>query len=307
MKTFKKVIISMISLLLAFILAAGAVICFYYPHYTKSQFEFKPDFSMEAGEIKVVSANVRCWNPADLLKKSWFYRADLIIKNIAQENPSVIGFQETNKWQYAYLCKSLPDYDSVITYRDSTLLAEACPIFYSTALYDLIDKGSFWLSETPEVMSKDWGSKCYRICSYVILSDKASNEQFVVFNTHLDHVSDEARIKGIQVVLDKIQQFGGLPAMIMGDFNSEENSETYIKATESFYDAKYRAETADGIHSATYQNWGNSLDYEPIDYFMISKTGFKVKDFHVVTTTYDGVYPSDHFPISTTLILGNEQ
>ena len=303
MKVFKKVLISISASLLALIIVAGIITCFYYPHYIKKQHAITPECSYSAGEIKVMSANVRCWTPQDMLKQSWCYRADLIVNNIEQEAPSIIGFQEANKWQYAYLCKALPTYDSVVTYRDNTIIAESCPILYNTELYDLIDKGSFWLSETPEVMSKDWGAACYRICSYVILKDKATEKQFVVFNTHLDHISDEARIKGIQVVLDKIEQFGGLPSMIMGDFNAEEGSQTYISATKNFDDAKYKAETAKNLHSATYQNYGKELNGEPIDYFMISKTGFHVNQYSVVTTTYNGVYPSDHFPITVELNL----
>lgn len=303
MKNLKKFLTGVFAFVLAIIIAASAVICFYFPGYLKKQTEFTPEISVQTDEIKIMSSNVRCWSPTDFFKKSWFYRADLIMQNIEQENPSIIGFQETNKWQYSYLCKSLPTYDSVVTYRDNSYLAESCPIFYNAELYDLVDKGSFWLSETPEVMSKDWGAACYRICSYVILADKTSQKQFVIFNTHLDHISDEARIKGIQVVLDKIKEFGGLPAVIMGDFNADEQSETYKNATQNFNDAKYQAEIAENINCATYQNWGNNLSNKPIDYFMISKSGFDVEKYQVVTTTYDGVYPSDHYPITVELQL----
>ncbi|MBQ3904880.1 MAG: endonuclease/exonuclease/phosphatase family protein, partial [Eubacterium sp.] len=196
---------------------------------------------------------------------------------------------------YKYLTETLKGYDNVIAYRDNSPLHEACPVFYSTERFELTDKGSFWLSETPEEMSKDWGAACYRICSYVILKDKTNNKQLVVFNTHLDHISDEARINGINVVLDKIKQFGGLPSVIMGDFNADESSETYAAATELFLDAKYQTENTDS--GATYQQWGKKLDDENIDYFMISKTGIKVNEYKVVDTTYDGVYPSDHFQI----------
>jgi endonuclease/exonuclease/phosphatase family metal-dependent hydrolase len=48
---------------------------------------------------------------------------------------------------------------------------------------------------------------------------------------------------------------------------------------------------------ATYQNWGANRDDENIDYFMISKQGIKVNGYKIIQTTYDGVYPSDHFPI----------
>ncbi len=306
MKILKKTLLSLLCLLLAALLVWGGLVFGYYPHYKKAQTTVTPNLTAQAGEIHVMSANLRCFNPQDIGKKSWFYRADLILKNVEQQTPSVIGFQEATKWQYIYLCKSLPGYDSVITYRDKSPFSEGCPIFYRKDLYNLIDKGSFWLSETPEVMSKDWDSKCYRICSYVILEDKASTRQFVVFNTHLDHVSDAARINGIGVVLQKIQQFGDLPAMIMGDFNAEENSETYRSATENFLDAKYQAKTAVGLQSATYQKWGEALDRNPIDYLMISKTGFTVEQYKVVDTTFNGVYPSDHFPISVHLTLDKD-
>ena len=268
----------------------------YYPHFKSHQkaitYTSQP---IDADTIRVMSSNVRCMNPTDIGKKSWYYRADLVIRNIENQTPSIIGFQEVTKKQYAYLTECLTGFDSVIEYRDTSKFTEGCPIFYRTDCYKLIDKGSFWLSETPEKMSKDWDSACYRICSYVILEDLASNKQFVVFNTHLDHVSDEARIKGIGVVLDKISQFGGLPSMIMGDFNAEEGSTTYNNVTEDFFDAKYQLDNP--MISCTYQNFGKELDNECIDYFMISKTGIEVLDYKVVTDTYDGVYPSDHFPI----------
>lgn len=175
------------------------------------------------------------------------------------------------------------------------------PCFYRKDLYTLVDKGSFWLSETPDEMSIDWGSACYRICSYVVLEEKESGEQFAVFNTHLDHISEEARINGIKVVLDKIEQFGGMPSVLMGDFNAEEDSETYRSAVENFSDTKYLTEKT--MTSATYQNWGKALDNDCIDYVMVSKSGFTVNEYKVVQTTYDGVYPSDHFPLSVSLNL----
>lgn len=281
------------ALLLCVALGATLVFGWYFPHYLirKEVVEITPD----DGSIRIMSCNLRCLTPLDLGKKNWFYRADLIIDNIEENAPGIIGFQEATCWQYDYLVDTLVGYDSVITYRDSTFNSEGCPIFYNTALYTLIDKGSFWLSETPELMSKDWDAACYRICSYVILKENASGQSFVVFNTHLDHISDEARINGIAVVLDKIAQFGDLPSVIMGDFNAVEGSETYISATESFLDANHQAAVAD--NRPTYQNWGNPLKSKRIDYFMISKSGFSVESYSVISAERDGVYSSDHNPI----------
>lgn len=297
---FKKILIGILLLLLAAVLIFVGSMFFYYPHYLKNKTTVKTE-DISDGQIRVMSCNVRCLNPLDFGKKNWFYRADLLLKNIQKNAPSVIGFQEATKWQYSYLVDSMPDYDSVITYRDKAFNSEGCPIFYRKDLYKLIDKNSFWLSETPEIMSKDWGAACYRICSYVILEEKTSGKQFVIFNTHLDHISDEARIKGIDVVLDKIEQFGSLPSVIMGDFNAYEDSETYRSATKNFLDAKYQ--TKNPMTGVTYQNWGEITDRGSIDYFMISKQGIKVDEYKIVTDTYDGVYPSDHFQIFTVLEL----
>lgn len=212
MKRGTKVFLCLLSVVLATLIVAACIYCGYYPHYKRNQHAAViADKPLERGEMRIMSCNLRCANTSDLGKTSWFYRADLIVKNIEAEAPTIIGFQEATKWQYNYMCRTLTGYDSVMTFRDDTLIAEACPVFYRTDLYDLVDKGSFWLSETPEKMSKDWGSACYRICSYVILKEKQTGLDFVVFNTHLDHVSEEARIKGIGVVLDKIAQFGLCP------------------------------------------------------------------------------------------------
>ncbi len=280
--------------LLVLVIAFTASFVWYYPHYKNSKEQVS--IQVETTEnIKMMSYNLRCISPTDFGKKSWFYRADLIIDDIEAEKPGIIGFQEATKWHYAYLTDTLPEYDSVITYRDEAFNSEGCPIFYNKTLYKLVDKGSFWLSETPEVMSKSWGAQFNRVCSYVILTDNSTGKDFVVFNTHLSHVSDEARINGINVVLDKIAEFGSLPAVIMGDFNALEGSETYIKVTENFLDAKYTTENTSDSH--TYQGWGNPEKYKRIDYFMISKKGFKVNSYNVLSGLHDGVHSSDHCPI----------
>lgn len=297
-KTFK-IILATFAVILALVLFWSVCMFWYYPHYKNHKSEILLNENPRENEVRIMSCNLRCLNPLDYGKKSWFYRADLIVKSIEKEQPGIIGFQEATKWQYGYLCDTMKGYDSIITYRDDAFNSEGCPVFYRTDLYTLIDKGSFWLSETPEVMSKDWDAACYRICSYAILKDNATEKEFVVFNAHLDHVSDTARINGIQVVLNKIAEFGSLPAVLMGDLNAKEDSETYKSATENFLDSKYQIENT--VKSCTYQNFGKELDADCIDYVMISKTGFKVNSYQVITKTYDGVYTSDHFPLSVSL------
>ena len=293
-KIIKTVLISLLCLVLAAVIVLVGNTFLFYPYYNNNKESVEIQVENN-GQIKMMSYNLRCISPTDWGKKAWFYRANLVIDDIENEKPGIIGFQESTKWHYKYLVDTLKGYDSVIQYRDEAFNSEGCPIFYNTSLYELVDKGSFWLSETPEVMSKSWGAQYNRVCSYVILTDKTSGEDFVVFNTHLSHVSDEARINGIKVVLDKIAEFGSLPAVIMGDFNALEGSVTYNSVTENFLDAKKVAEKTSDSH--TYQNWGNPEKFQRIDYFMVSKTGFKINSYDVLSGVHDGVYSSDHCPI----------
>jgi len=298
----KKKVLKLVGWTVVALILAVAILTFYQlPYCLKHKEIIQVNTVSVEGQLKVMSFNIRLFTPQDLGKKNWFYRADLVVDTIEKEAPGVIGFQEVTPIQYSYLCDTLKGYDSIMTYRDESTNSEGCPVFYLEELYTLVDKGSFWLSETPEKMSKDWGAACYRICSYVILKEKSTEKEFVVFNTHLDHVSDEARIKGIKVVLDKISEFGGLPAVLMGDLNAEESTETYRSATESFLDTKYQTENT--MTSCTFQAWGEQLDRDCIDYILISKEGFSVNSYKVVTDTYDGVYVSDHFPLAAELML----
>ena len=300
MKILKKLLKLVGILLLAIIVGCLILIFVNYPRYASN----KEAINIEAntdGELRIMDYNIRCLTPMDLGEKNWFYRAHLVMDTIEAAAPNIIGFQEVTSWQYDYLVETMPGFDSIITYRDKTINSEGCPIFYNTSLYTLIDKGSFWLSETPDEMSKDWGAACYRICSYVILKDNATEKEFVVFNAHLDHVSDEARINGIKVVLDKIKEFGGLPAILMGDLNAEEYTDTYKSATEAFLDVKY--ETENTMTSCTFQAWGEGMDRDCIDYIMVSPDAFEVESYEVIHAIYDDIFASDHFPLFVRLNL----
>ena len=294
----KKILKAFGSVLLIAVVAFLVVEIWYLPGFLLSDARVElSETEVANDEITIMSANVRCYAPDDLFKKSWFYRADLLIEDVNSVKPDIIGFQEVSILHYGYLQNAMPDYDSELMYRDNWILSEGCPIFYRTDKYEKIDSGSFWLSETPDVMSKDWGAAHYRIATYVIFKDRASGREFVVFNTHLDHVSEEARINGIQVVLDKIEEFGGLPAFLMGDLNAYPDEETILFTHESFDDAHVIAENKD--EGATFHKWGTKKNDNDkrIDYIMISKGDAVVSEYRIVNNLHGDAYSSDHSSI----------
>ena len=284
------------SLLILAIVAFLVIQLWYLPRFLTSNARVELS-TEESDEITIMSTNVRCYAPDDLFEKSWFYRADLIIADVNNVKPDIIGFQEVSPLHIGYLANAMVGYDYELMYRDNWILSEGCPIFYRTDKYEKLDSGSFWLSETPDEMSKDWGAAHYRVATYVILKDRVSGKEFVVFNTHLDHVSEEARINGIQVVLDKIAEFGGLPAFLMGDLNAYPDEETINFTKASFDDAHRIAKEKD--EGQTFHTWGTKTDGNDkrIDYIMISKGAATVSEYRIVKNIHNGHWSSDHHSI----------
>lgn len=286
--------IALISMLVLVALILG-ILFFYLPRYLTKDVIVTPT-AKEGEELTIMSTNVRCYAPDDLFKKSLFYRMELIATDVCAVMPDVICFQEMQGLHYNYLEEVMPDYASVMAFRDNSIIREGCSIFYRTDRFEEIESGHFWLSETPEVKSKDWGSAHYRICVYVCLKDRNTGKEFIVFNTHLDHKSEEARIKGIEVVLDKIQALEGRTAFLVGDMNAAGNSKTIQSTKQSFDDAKKIATVSDG-NKYTYNNWGNPGGKSLVDYILISKGTATVKEYRVLNNCYDGIYSSDHSSI----------
>lgn len=298
MKKFFSGVFNVIGMFFAAILILAVVFvainCVFLPKYLTNEYTVEVDNEARE-EMVIMSTNVRYFNPLDFFQKSWFYRADLLMKDVDSVKPDIIGFQEVTPIQYDYIVKNMPSYDNILAYRDNSIFKEGCAIFFRSDKYNKIDAGYFWLSTTPDVMSKDWGSEHYRVTVYAILEDKVTSERFVVFNTHLDSKSQEARINGIDVVLDKISEFGSIPAFLMGDLNAEPDSETINATKEDFDDACLIATVTD--QGPTYHDWGNEEKEKRIDYVMISKGDATVSEYVIVDNNHDGVYSSDHSSI----------
>jgi endonuclease/exonuclease/phosphatase family metal-dependent hydrolase len=186
--------------------------------------------------------------------------------------------------------------------RDGYVFDEFTPIFYLKEKYDLVDSGSFWLSETPQKPSKGWDAQLNRICTWAVLRNKETGESYAHFNTHLDHVGAQARLNSVQIILDKIAELN-LPTVCTGDFNVSEGSEVYRGMTAALGDSKYLA--PDTMSMGTF----NGFDMEglagksPIDFLFVTKDTITPKVYRVVTDLVDGRIPSDHCMIYTDLTL----
>ena len=123
---------------------------------------------------------------------------------------------------------------------------EAVPIYWRKDTLKPLDSGHFWLSETPDKESYGWGASFIRITCWVLFEEIKTGKKFAFVNTHLDHISKDARVNGIQLICDFIsERFGkDMPLVLTGDFNATPDSETIEKANSLLNDARAVAKSS---------------------------------------------------------------
>jgi len=250
--------------------------------------------------IDVLTYNIRYDNPADSLN-AWDNRKDFLISQLNFYEPDVFGTQEALLHQLKDIDNGLEDYTFFGKGRDDGEQAgEFSAIFYNKNNVELQLEHTFWLSETPDTPSKGWDAAIKRVCTYGKFRSKKENAIFWVFNTHFDHIGEQARKESILLILSKIEEINSeaLPVILMGDLNLLPEHESMV----------YLADKMDDTHSLSGpNNFGpagtfNGFNFnEPvvrrIDYIFTSKGDFSVVKNAVLSDSRDCRYPSDHLPV----------
>jgi endonuclease/exonuclease/phosphatase family metal-dependent hydrolase len=169
-----------------------------------------------------------------------------------------------------------------------------------------LNKGDFWLSETPDKPSLGWDAKCCnRICSWVYLQEKKSGKKFYFFNAHFDHQGVQARKESSKLILQRIQQIASNePVIFTGDLNGAHSSEWYqTVANSGILKDTYREVKNPYANNASFNAFGATKGrMDIIDHIFISRH-FIVEKWGILTDTYHGKFPSDHFPVMAVLTI----
>lgn len=256
--------------------------------------------------MRVMSFNIRFDNPADG-PDAWPNRKDFVASMFRFHKNDLVGTQEGLINQLRELDEMLPEYDWVGVGRDDGKEnGEFCAIYYKTERYDLIEDGTFWLSETPDVPgSMGWDTAITRIVTWARLYDKINERRFIVFNTHYDHRGEEARRNSSKLILQKVDELrNGDPVIVMGDLNAVENQEPYLILADPER-GPVRVELFDGFYHSRYGHhgptttWNGFREIIPdrrIDYIFVDPN-FSVIHHGILADIRDGHFPSDHLPV----------
>jgi len=251
--------------------------------------------------LRVMSYNIRNSKAKDG-ENAWDIRRPATPAMILDIHPEVFGIQEAYQNQVDYILENCPDYKMVGVGRDDGVLkGEQMSVFYDTKRINMIEWGTYWLSETPDVPSYGWDAACRRTATWALLEQKATGRKFYFVNTHLDHKGATARKEGLALVYNNIQKMNpeGYPMVLTGDFNVFPNDKCLTDISALMKNARDNAADSDTLGS--FNGYSNDRR-DIIDYIYYS--GFKSSSrFKVVTKQYAGKpFISDHYPIYSDLL-----
>lgn len=253
-----------------------------------------------AQTFKAMTYNVRL-NVAVDGENAWPLRKEFLTSQIQFYEPDILGVQEATPLQVTEMSVLLPQYNQVGVGRDGDGKGESSNIYYKKNRFIVKETATFWLSETPDEISKGWDAAYNRVCSYALLKDKKTKHKIWVFNTHLDHIGEEARTKGIELILSKIKILNtkNYPVIFMGDFNSEPTTERIINLKKEMNDCREVSREKPFGPSGTFNGFKhNEPVTQLIDYIFISKNNKIVVDKYAILSDSKNLkYPSDHLPV----------
>ncbi len=254
-----------------------------------------------AKTLTIMSFNIWYNTPKDSLYPLQ-NRKEKVAEVIKSNKVDIAGLQEPWFDQITDLEKLLPEYAWIGWSRDDgKIKGEFTPVFYLKDKFDVLDKGVFWLSSTPEIAgSIGWNEKLPRTVIRILFREKSTGKQFWFFNTHLG--GNIARTEGAKLLKTKIDEISGdLPVVVTGDFNSKPESEPI----QIMLDKNYRIVLEDGFNKAFKKNdekytdyWfdGENKDLKRIDYVFVNQK-IRVLNHEIINKRMGKYYPSDHLAI----------
>lgn len=267
-----------------------------------------------ADQFNVMSFNIRLATTVDG-DNYWEKRKETLVDVVKESDPLLLGVQEALWTQMEYLDGALKGYKWIGIGRDDGQKAgEFMAIFYKEDALDVLDSGTFWLSQNPEKPGLGWDAACNRTVTWAKFRCKKSGKEFVYCNTHLDHKGTIARKKGAQLILERsweLTNHGELPFFVSGDFNVTKTSEAYKTITEGtddipgLIDTNFAAKEHDIAQPYTFHNWGQvPADKGSIIDFIFVNDKVNVEKFKINPVKHsNGRYASDHVSIVATLSL----
>lgn len=244
--------------------------------------------------MRIVSYNIRyAYSTLDGVN-SFIHRAGLILDTIAGKKPDIICFQEATDKNMGFLRKYLaPDYVVFLNQREQGLTGEGLAVAFRQDVCSLYGLDVFWLSPTPnEIASKFPGqSKHSRICQRLVFKHEPSGKRFVIYNLHLEEISEDVRAQQMQLALDRVATEKET-CFVLGDFNSVPSGKVYPLF------ADYGLVELNREMPITFHEFGKWDPGYKLDYIFTDPETAKNCTACAWEECVNGIYLSDHYPVA---------
>ena len=257
-------------------------------------------------KLKVITFNICCSDGPEGHKLEEC--APRVIDVLKTQDPDLIGIQEaTPRWFGLLDCFIKESGYEVFNMYRAESNKESTPMLWKKDKFECLDKGYFWLSDTPEVESKGWDEYgCHRICMWAKLKERSSGKEFIYSNTHYGF-GDKCQVDSTHLIVSRLKAMGNPRLFVTADYNLTHESLAYGELTKEFIDVN--AETSRDF-APTYHGYdlANAMTDEEIrvtgktfgchiDFCFADKNGITPVSAKVLRPSYDGKFPSDHNPV----------
>jgi endonuclease/exonuclease/phosphatase family metal-dependent hydrolase len=248
---------------------------------------------MKPLSFTVMSLNLR-FGLADDGPNSWIHRR-LAYKPLLDAWPrDFYAFQEANDFQVSFLAELLPDHGH-IGQRDPAPQRWQNNIIFFHKKWRCLHGEHFYLSDTPDTPSQFPDSRWPRQCTLGIFEKQG--RRLIIVNTHLDFY-DNVQTRSARLIRRRLGKHAHRddPAVLMGDFNCTPDSACYAEFM------THREEGPDLFNvfgppfEGTHHQFSGSGG-DPIDWILYQNP-LVVERACVITRSFAGRYPSDHFPVA---------
>ncbi|MCF0174102.1 MAG: endonuclease/exonuclease/phosphatase family protein [Bacteroidales bacterium] len=267
-------------------------------------------------EMVVCSFNIRISTTEDDPNNAWKYRKQGVFDFIKTVKPDMIGMQELKFVQEEDLFKEFGyAYEIYHINRDTgsaltSSSGEAVGILLKKDRFKIVDKGFYWLCDTPDKLPKDtgWGGACRRVTLWVKAQDLKNDNRIVYFSsTHFDHQSSTAVENSSPLCINRLRTLcgrtdlksSGDPVFFMGDLNTLQSDVALKPLMDNLTYARLSltGDKTDGDRTVNgYNTTTNKIidhiffggDVTPVRYWVDRKN----------YCTHEGTnYISDHYPV----------
>jgi endonuclease/exonuclease/phosphatase family metal-dependent hydrolase len=252
--------------------------------------------------MKIVTFNIRCDCKVDQ-ENNFEFRKPLILQKITLEKPEIICFQEVMSHVATWLNDELKDYTIIGCGRDENLDGEQVSIAFRKDSFLLVAADHFWHSDTPLVPGSRFLEQSIfpRLCTQCYLVEHNSKKVIRVVNTHLDHISSQARVKELELIMNiinPISMYNETITVFAGDLNATPSSQE-MKVLNQYPDFKCLTENIGITYHGYFKDEQvlNSDETEQIDY-IYARGNLDLISVEKWSDVQDGVYLSDHYPVS---------